>query len=57
MFGVKGADVDREMRSRAKAITFGLLYGMGPNRLARETGMDILEARGFIEGDLAARGY
>ena len=49
VFGVDEAEVDRELRSRAKAINFGLLYGMGPNRLARETGMDILEARGFIE--------
>ena len=49
VFGVDEADVDREMRSRAKAINFGLLYGMGPNRLARETGLDIFEARGFID--------
>ncbi|MDE0891034.1 MAG: DNA polymerase I [Planctomycetota bacterium] len=49
VFGVKEEDVDREMRSRAKAINFGLLYGMGPNRLARETGLDIFEAIGFIE--------
>ena len=49
VFGVEEKDVDREMRSRAKAINFGLLYGMGPNRLARETGFDIFEARGFIE--------
>jgi DNA polymerase-1 len=49
VFGVDESEVDRELRSRAKAINFGLLYGMGPNRLARETGMDIFEARGFIE--------
>ncbi len=49
VFGVDEGDVDREMRGRAKAINFGLLYGMGPNRLARETGLDIFEARSFIE--------
>ena len=49
VFDVAEADVTREMRSRAKAINFGLLYGMGPARLARETGLDIVEARGFIE--------
>ncbi len=37
------------MRSRAKAINFGLLYGMGPARLARDTGLSIPEARAFIE--------
>ena len=41
--------VTREMRGRAKAINFGLLYGMGPARLARETGLSVPEARQFIE--------
>jgi DNA polymerase-1 len=41
--------VTREMRSRAKAINFGLLYGMGPARLARDTGLSVPEARQFIE--------
>lgn len=49
VFGVAEDEVDREMRSRAKAINFGLLYGMGANRLARETGLSIMEAVSFIE--------
>ena len=49
IFGVDPEDVDRTMRSRAKVINFGLLYGMGPQRVARETGMDIAEAREFID--------
>jgi DNA polymerase-1 len=49
VFGVEEEDVDRELRSRAKAINFGLLYGMGPGRLARETGLSVPEAREFIE--------
>jgi DNA polymerase-1 len=49
VFGVAPDGVTREMRSRAKAINFGLLYGMGPPRLARETGLSIPEARQFIE--------
>ncbi len=49
IFGVDPADVDRELRSRAKAINFGLLYGMGPARLARETGLSVVEARQFID--------
>ncbi len=49
IFGVAPDAVTREMRSRAKAINFGLLYGMGPARLARETELTIPEARQFIE--------
>jgi DNA polymerase-1 len=49
VFGVEPEEVDRELRGRAKAINFGLLYGMGPARLARETGLTVVEAREFIE--------
>lgn len=49
IFGVAQDAVTREMRSRAKAINFGLLYGMGPARLARETNLTVVEARQFIE--------
>jgi DNA polymerase-1 len=49
VFGVDEGAVSREMRSRAKAVNFGLLYGMGANRLARETGLTVVEARQFIE--------
>lgn len=49
LFGVAADQVDRTQRSRAKVINFGLLYGMGPHRVARETGMDLAEAKDFIE--------
>jgi len=49
VFGVEESEVDRAMRSRAKAINFGLLYGMGPARLARDTGLSVLEAKMFID--------
>ncbi len=49
IFGVEPGDVDRAMRSQAKVINFGLLYGMGPQRVARETGMTVAEAREFVE--------
>ena len=42
-------DVTPEMRSRAKAINFGILYGMGPQRLARDLGIPFQDARDFIE--------
>jgi DNA polymerase I len=43
------AAVTPEMRSRAKAINFGILYGMGPQRLARDLGIPFNEAREFID--------
>ncbi|MCL4148265.1 UNVERIFIED_CONTAM: hypothetical protein GTU68_011929 [Idotea baltica] len=49
LFEVGQDEVDRELRSRAKAINFGLMYGMGPNRLARETNLSVPEAVEFIE--------
>ena len=49
IFWVEASEVDRAMRSQAKAINFGLLYGMGPQRLARETGLTLNEAREFIQ--------
>ncbi len=54
IFGVEQDAVDRTMRSQAKAINFGLLYGMGPQRLARETGLTVPEAKEFIERYFAA---
>ena len=37
------------MRRRAKAINFGLIYGMGETRLAREQGITREEARRFMD--------
>ena len=37
------------MRTRAKAINFGIIYGMGPQRLSRETGLSFAEAQAFIQ--------
>jgi DNA polymerase-1 len=36
------------MRRRAKAVNFGILYGMSESRLARDQGMQRAEAREFI---------
>jgi DNA polymerase-1 len=50
VFNVKNlADVTRDQRRQAKAVNFGLLYGMGAFRLARETGITLGEAEVFIE--------
>ena len=48
IFDIEPEAVDLEVRSRAKAINFGILYGMGPRRLARDTGLTEAEAKSFI---------
>jgi len=49
VFGVSKEAVDKTMRSRAKAINFGIIYGMGARRLALETGATLAEATAFID--------
>lgn len=40
--------VTREMRSAAKSINFGLLYGQGPRGLSENAGISYAEAKQFI---------
>jgi len=47
--GVPEADVSSEMRSRAKAINFGVIYGMGARALARQIQVKTREAQAFID--------
>ncbi len=47
--GVGEDEVTGEMRSRAKAINFGVIYGMGSRALARQIGVKVPEATEFIE--------
>ena len=49
IFHLSPEKVGPELRSRAKAINFGIIYGMGAPRLARETGITVKEAQAFIE--------
>lgn len=41
-------EVTKEMRYRAKAVNFGIMYGQGPHGLAEGTGMSFVEAKEFI---------
>ncbi len=47
--GVKLEDVTKEMRSAAKAVNFGVLYGMGSYGLSARTGLAVWEAKDFIK--------
>ncbi len=47
--GVPLDQVGKEMRRRAKAVNFGILYGMSAHGLSVATGMSVPEAQKFID--------
>ena len=48
IFGIPEEEVSSELRSQAKAVNFGIIYGMGPQRLAAQTGVTLSAAKDFI---------
>ncbi|MBP9852746.1 MAG: polymerase [Patescibacteria group bacterium] len=49
VYGREQEDVTKQMRSAAKTINFGVLYGMSPHGLAAATGMTFTAAKEFID--------
>jgi DNA polymerase-1 len=49
VFGVPVEAISPEMRRRAKAVNFGLIYGMSPFGLTRSTDLTLAEAENFVE--------
>ena len=49
VFGIAPAEVDDEQRRRAKAINFGLIYGMSAFGLAKQLGIDRREAQSYVD--------
>lgn len=49
VFGVKEEDVTSDMRRKAKAINFGILYGMGVTALKEGMGVERKEAQEFYD--------
>ena len=49
VFGVPIDQVDSDLRGKAKAVNFGIIYGISDFGLARNTGVSRAEARTFIE--------
>ncbi|NLW07943.1 MAG: DNA polymerase I [Clostridia bacterium] len=49
VFGVPLAEVTAEMRYRAKAVNFGIVYGISDYGLSRDLGISRSEARNYIE--------
>jgi len=55
VYGVALDDVTPAMRSAAKTINFGVLYGMSPHGLSVATGMNMNDAKNFIDRYFASR--
>lgn len=53
VFGVPEDMVTPLMRSRAKAVNFGIVYGIGAHSLSRDIGVSYGEAKRYIEQYLA----
>lgn len=54
VFGVHPEAVTSEMRKRAKAINFGIVYGMGEFSLAEDLGITRAQAKKYIESYLSS---
>jgi DNA polymerase-1 len=49
VFGVDMASMDKETRARAKAVNFGIVYGISPFGLAAQLNIDQKTAKTYIE--------
>jgi DNA polymerase-1 len=49
VFGVPPMLIDAEHRRRAKAVNFGIVYGLSPFGLSQQLGIDQREAKKFID--------
>lgn len=49
IFGVPIAVIEPEMRSQAKTVNFGILYGQGAYGLSRQLGISMKDASAFIK--------
>ena len=49
VFGVDPETMDKETRARAKAVNFGIVYGISPFGLAAQLGIEQREAKRYIE--------
>lgn len=48
VFGVDKEDVTIELRKRAKAVNFGIMYGMGEYSLSQDLHIPVAEAKAYI---------
>ncbi|SFP99695.1 DNA polymerase I [Oscillibacter sp. PC13] len=53
VFHVDRADVTHEMRRRAKAVNFGIVYGISAFSLSQDIGVTVAEAKNYMEAYFA----
>ena len=53
VFGLPEEMITTELRSRAKAVNFGIVYGIGAFSLSKDINVPVAEAKRYIEGYLA----
>lgn len=53
VFHVAPADVTHEMRRRAKAVNFGIVYGISAFSLSQDIGVTVAEAKAYMEAYFA----
>ncbi len=53
VFGIPEDMVDGDMRRAAKAVNFGIIYGIGAYSLSQDIGVSVAEAKRYIESYLA----
>ncbi len=53
VFGVAREDVTHEMRRRAKAVNFGIVYGISPFSLSQDIGVTQKEAKAYMDAYFA----
>ncbi len=54
VFGVSESEVTPDMRKKAKAVNFGILYGIGAFSLSDDIGVSVAQAKEYIEQYLAS---
>ncbi len=54
IFGVSAENVNIDLRKRAKAVNFGIVYGMGDFSLASDLKISRADAKNYIDGYLGA---
>ena len=53
IYGIPITEVDKNMRRSAKAVNFGIIYGISSFGLSEDLGINVYEAKDFIDNYLA----
>ena len=54
VFRIAPEDVTPEMRRHAKAVNFGIVYGISPFSLSQDIGVSVAEAKAYMDGYFTA---